>query len=136
MANNAVISTAARNAAADAVVDLLDSGYIRIYSGSQPAGPDTAISDQTLLAELRFAATAFGDASNGVATAGTITGDAAANATGTAAWFRALKSDGSTAVFDGTVGTSGADLNLNTTSIVENVAVDITELTFTIPAGA
>lgn len=135
MANNAVISTAARNAAADAVVDLLDEGYIRIYSGSQPAGPDTAISDQTLLAELRFAATAFGAADAGVATAGTITGDASANATGTAAWFRCLASDGSSAVFDGTVGTADCDLNLNTTSIVEGVAVDITSLTYTQPAA-
>jgi hypothetical protein len=48
------ISTAARNAMADALVDLLDAGAgagkIRIYDGTQPAGPGTAITTQVLLA--------------------------------------------------------------------------------------
>jgi len=130
MALNPHLSHATANAAANAVVDLLDSGYIRIYTASQPANADTAISDQTLLAELRFGATAFGAASDGVATAEAITQDASANATGTASWFRALKSDGTTVVFDGSVGTATADLILTSTSIVETQPVSITALTY------
>jgi hypothetical protein len=34
-------------------------------------------------------------------------------------------------IFDGTVGTSSADLNLNTTSIVIGAAVSVTALTYT-----
>jgi hypothetical protein len=127
------LSTVARNAACDAVVDLLDTGYIRIYDGSQPANPQAAISGPNLLAELRFGATAFGAASAGVATANAITGDASANATGTATWARILQSDGSTVSHDATVGTSGTDIVLNGTSIVSGGTVDITAMTFTIP---
>jgi hypothetical protein len=133
MALDPSLSTVGQNAAADAVCALADDGYIRIYDGSKPADADTAVGAQTLLAELRFGATAFGAASNGVATANAITDDASANATGTATWFRALESDGSTVLFDGTVGTSGCDLNLNSVSIVSGATVEITALTYEQP---
>lgn len=130
MAVNPKRSNAAVTAAADAVCDLLDNGYLRIYNGSQPANADTAVTTQTLLAELRWNATAFGAASNGVATANSLTADTSADATGTASWFRALKSDGTTAVFDGSVGTASADLILNSTSIVAGANVAITAFTY------
>ena len=50
--------------------------------------------------------------------------------TGTAAWFRILTS-GSVACIDGTVDTSGADLNLNSVSITAAAIVQITAATFT-----
>ena len=137
MALNPQLTNAAASAAADAVVDRVDvggQGYLRIYDGSQPATGDTAVGAQVLLAELRFAATAFGAASNGVATAAAITADASANATGTAAWFRILDGGGidvTDNVLDGTVGTSGADLNLNTTSIVAGAEVSVSAFTYT-----
>lgn len=131
MALTPKLSNAGASAAADAVVDLLDTGYLRIYDGSQPTNADTAVGAQVLLAELRFGATAFGSAANGVATANAITQDSAADATGTAAWFRALKSDGTTVIFDGSVGTSGANLNLNTVSIVSGAIVQVSSFTYT-----
>jgi hypothetical protein len=131
MANNPKRSNTAVSAAADAVCPLLNNGYLRIYDSTQPATADTAVSGQTLLAELRFNATAFGAASNGVATANAITADSSANATGTATWFRALKSDGTTAVFDGSVGTSSADLVLNSVSISSGASVSVTAFTYT-----
>jgi len=131
MAVNPKRSNAAVNAAADAVCDLLDNGYLRIYDGSQPANADTAVTTQTLLAELRWnAANAFGTASGGVATANAITADSSADATGTASWFRALKADGTTAVFDGSVGTSSADLILNSTAIAAGANVAVTAFTY------
>jgi hypothetical protein len=120
----------------DAKAVLLNTGYLRIYDGSQPAGPDTAIGAQVLLAELRFNATAFAASVNGVATANAITSDAAANATGTAAWYRALKSDGTTAVHDGTVGTATSNLILATTSIVLNAVVDCSSFVLTDAAAS
>jgi sulfur carrier protein ThiS len=131
MALNPQLANATASAAADAVAALLNSGYLRIYDGSQPATADTAISTQVLLAELRFNATAFAAAVNGQATANAITSDTAANATGTATWFRALASNGTTVVLDGTVGTATSDLVLNTTSIVINAAVAVTAFTYT-----
>lgn len=135
MANDIDISAAAANAAMDALGALLDDGYCRIYNGTKPAGPGTAITTQTLLAELRYGATAFAAASGGVLTAEAMTQDASANASGTATWYRGLASDGTTAHIDGTVGTSGADLNLSTTTIVAGVPVAITSYTLTLPLG-
>jgi hypothetical protein len=117
MALDTQLSNAAVNAEGDALGPLLNNGYLRLYSGTKPATADTALSGNTLLAELRFGATAFGATSAGVMTANAITADSSADASGTATWFRALKSDGTTAILDGTVGTSGANLNIATTTI-------------------
>lgn len=135
MANNLKISTTAVNAQADALSDLLDNGYLRIYDGTQPANANTAITSQVLLAELRFNATAAPAASGGVLTMNSITQDSSANNTGTATWFRALKSDGSTVVFDGSVGTASCDLNLGSTSIASGASVAVTSMTYTVSAG-
>jgi hypothetical protein len=129
------LSNVAANAEADAVCVLANSGKLRIYDGTQPATADTALSGQVLLAELTFNATAFGAASAGVATANAITQDASADATGTAAWFRAVKSDGTTVLFDGSVGTSGSNLNLNSVAISSGAAVQVTSFTFTASKG-
>lgn len=131
MALNPKLSNAAANAAADAVCVLLNNGYLRIYTTAQATDADTALGAQTLLAELRFGATAFGSAVAGVATANAITQDSSADATGTAAWYRALKSDGTTVVMDGSVGTSGANLNLNSVAIQSGAAVSISSMTYT-----
>jgi hypothetical protein len=72
-------------------------------------------------------------ASGAVLTLNAITQDASADATGTATWFRLVKSDGTTHVLDGDVGTSGSDLNLNSTSITSGATVSVTS--FTITAG-
>lgn len=131
MALTPKLANAQASRAADAVTVRLNTGYLRIYDGAQPTDADTAVGAQVLLAELRWNATAFGAASNGVATANAITQDSSANATGTAAWFRALESDGTTAVFDGSVGTSGANLNLNSVAISAGAAVSVSAYTYT-----
>jgi hypothetical protein len=131
MALNPKRSAAAANAAANAVAALLNNGYLRLYDGAQPATPETAIVAQVKLAELRFGATAFGNAAAGVATANAITKDSDADATGTAAWFRALASDGTTAVLDGTVGVSGCNLNMATVAIQLHAEVTVSSFTIT-----
>ena len=134
MANNFDISNAAASAAANAVTALVNGGSLRIYAGTKPAGPDTALSGATLLATLPLSATAFGTASNGVATANSITAATASNG-GTASFFRAFASNGTTAVFDGEIGTSGSDLNLNSTNISSGAEVSVTSFTYTQPKG-
>jgi hypothetical protein len=112
----------------DAITTAIGSnGLLRIYDGSRPASGGTAT---TLLAELALSATAAGAASSGVLTLNAITQDSSANATGTATWFRIVTSGG-TFVIDGSVGTSGSDLNLTTTSIVSGQPVSITSFTIT-----
>jgi hypothetical protein len=139
MAKNSTWSNAARSAGANAKAALLNNGYIRIYDSTgtgQPAGPDTAITTQVKLAELRFGATAFAAAVNGVATANAITSDPDAAATGTPTWFRYFQSDGTTAVHDGTVGTSNANLILAVASIVQHAVVDCSSATITDAASS
>lgn len=125
MATNPKRSNTAVNAAAVAVTTLANSGYLRIYDGTQPATADIAITaSEHILAELRWNATAFGAPVAGVATANAITSDPSADRTGTATWFRSYQSDGTTVLWDGSVGTSAADLILVTTSIVALAIVD------------
>lgn len=129
------MSNASVNEEADRLAVLANSGYIRIYDNgaARPAGPDTAVpGGSVLLAELRFGATAFGAAASGVITANAITPDSSANAGGTASWYRALKSDGSTALWDGEVGTATADIILNSITIGLGATVSITALTHTV----
>lgn len=118
MALNPQFATATVNGEADYIGTLLDNGYLRVYDGQQPESADDAITDQVLLAELRFAADAFPAAVDGVITSNALTSDASANATGTAAWCRLFKSDGTTVVMDGTVGTADANVIINTVDIV------------------
>lgn len=133
MALNTRTSIIARNAKLDAQSALLNSGYIRIYSGTQPDTPEDGIGAGVLLAELRFGNPAFGAAANAIATANAITEEDAALATGTAAWCRMLKSDGTTAIKDGSVGTSAANVVLGSVAIQINQVVQITSLTITEP---
>jgi uncharacterized glyoxalase superfamily protein PhnB len=139
MTNTPFFSDTAAKAAVDAVTALLNSGTIKVYTGSQPTDANTAIGAQTLLGTLTFGATAFGaSVASGSAgskvvtgTANAITQDSDADATGTAAWFRALKSDGTTVVLDGSAGVSGCDLNLVTTSIVQHDVIQVSSMTIT-----
>lgn len=123
MGLNPQFSTVAVNAQADAIGNALNNGYIRVYDGHQPENADVAITDQVLLAELRFGADAFPAAVEGVIDSSAITADASANASGTATWARILASNGTTVWFDGTVGTADANLILNTVDIVAGATV-------------
>jgi hypothetical protein len=131
----ATISNAARSDAANAVTALVNGGFLRIYDGTPPADVNASLSGNTLLAELTFGSPAFGAASNGVATANAIGQDSSADASGSAAFYRATTSGG-TPVWQGTVGTSGAELNLNSVDIVAGGIVSVSALTYTQAAGS
>lgn len=123
------MATTLRNARLDAITTFVGgSAKLNIYNGSQPATGGTAT---TLLAQLTCNATFAPAASAGVLTLNAIAVQSAAAATGTATWARLYKSDGTTFCLDCTVGTSGADINLNTTSIVINAQVSVTSATIT-----
>ena len=78
----------------------------------------------------RRAATAFAPAVDGVAQAASVvTGSGVAN--GTATWARAFKSDGTTAVYDGSVGLSSANIVLNSVTIVTSAIVSLTSVSYT-----
>ena len=135
MALNPKYANATVNAEADALARQLDNGYLRIYDGAQPATADTAIGAQVLLAELRFNATSAPAAAAGLLTFNAFTSDSSANATGTAAWARALQSNGTSVVMDGTVGTATSDFIINSVAISSGAQVDCTALTLQVSKG-
>jgi len=130
-------NVAAIAAVAGLVTAMGASPLLRIYNGTVPTDADTALSGNTLLAELAMSATPFPAAIDGnpnaIATANAISSDTSADATGTATFFRIYKADGTTCVLQGAVGTSGQQLNLNSTSIVANETVSVSSLTLTMP---
>lgn len=131
MATDTKMSNAAVNAEADALAALANGGFILFYSGTKPATADTAVTDQVLLAELGLGDPAFGAAVDGVITANPITPDSSANASGTATWFRVVTSGGGS-LWDGTVGTSGANINLNSVEISAGALVGLSAFSHTV----
>lgn len=136
----AKLTNAQASRAADAVTARCNNGFLRVYSGTVPATADAALAGNTLLAELTFGATAFGAASNGVATANAIGQDASNNASGLATFFRTFESDGTTVVFQGTVAGTGADLNVTLNgspdaNVVAGGTFSVSSLTYTQPTA-
>jgi hypothetical protein len=127
-------STATRNAMLDLITAAAGNGaLLRIYDSTGTGRPATAgaITTQVLLAELTCGTPFAGSAASGLLTLSSITQDSSANNSGTATWFRIVKSDGTTFVLDGSVAASGSDLNLTTTTIVAGQPVAITSFTIT-----
>lgn len=133
------LATATRNAAADAVVDLLDggsgAGTIKIYTGSQPASANDAATG-TLLVTITLSDPAFGAASSGAATLSGTPLSGTGVASGTAGWARLADSAAAT-VIDGSVTATGGggQIELATTTVSSGATVQITSGTVTMPAG-
>lgn len=128
-----LFKTTLRNARADAITTALGaSASLKVYSGTKPATPATALSGNTLLAELPLSNPAAPAASGGILTFSPFTQDSAANNTGTATWFSLVDGSGNRIV-DGTITATdgGGDLTLNTTSIVAGGPVMITAFVLT-----
>lgn len=102
------------------------AGFLRVYDGARPATGGTATN---LLAQLTFSYPCAPSASGGQLTFSAIASGTAGNS-GTATWCRIVDSTGAF-VTDGSVGTSGADYNLNTTTIASGVQVSCTSAVLT-----
>lgn len=128
------LATGLRNAMGDAITTYAGaSAILRVYSGTRPA---TGGTPTTMLAQLTCNATFAPGASGGVVTLNAISPATSAAATGTAAWWRLVRSDGSTHIMDGAVSTIAAgtgDMRLDDTAIVLGGTVAISSATFTLP---
>jgi len=110
------ISTLAANAESNAIGALLSNGYLRIYPAPKSLSADDAVLVPHL-AELRFAEIAFNDAVDGVIASLPLLPDTNTAGGGEAAWFRAF-TESEESVFDGTVGLSGHDINLQKSTAI------------------
>lgn len=93
-------------------------GKIKVYTGTIPTTPETAIGAQVLLGTLTFS-DPCGTVATGALTMGAITQDAAADATGAASWARITDSDDVVVMdIDITTTGGGGTMQMNTTNIV------------------
>lgn len=120
-------STAARNAATDAVTALIGaSGKLKFRLSGTVGAPGTAV------ATLSLSATAFGASSGGTATANAITSDT--NATGNASPVATatLETSGGTVVIHCAVAASASDINMtNGLTVAAGDTVSCSSLTYT-----
>lgn len=120
-------STAARNAATDAVTALIGaSGRLRFRLAGTVGAPGT------IVASLNLSATAFGASSSGTATANAISSDT--NATGNASPVATatLETNAGTVVIHCAVAASGSDINMTGgLTIANGDTVSCSSLTYT-----
>lgn len=94
-----------------------DAGTMKIYSGAQPATPDSSITTQRCLATLILSYPCSPPAAGSTLKFDRIYEDDGAEANGVATWARFADSSGG-AVFDCDVGESGATVTINSKDIV------------------
>lgn len=122
-------STTARDAATNAVVDLLDAAGSKLVFRISPS---TVGSPGTAVATLTMATPAFGASSSGTATAGAIASDT--NATGNASpvAFATLETSGGTVHIHCAVAASASDINMtNGLTVAAGDTVSCSSLTYT-----
>ena len=124
-------NTAMRDVMVTALTGAINNYTLSIYTGSQPANANDAATG-TKLVDITingFNAPVSGSATLNTSTPNTGT----AVATGTAGWGRIVGGAGER--IDGTVGTSGTDFTINSTSITNGATVTLTAMTVTQPAS-
>lgn len=120
-------STAARNAATDAVTALIGaSGNLKFRTAGNIGAPGTAV------ATLPLSATAFGASSSGTATANAITSDTNATGNASAVATGTLETSGGTVHIHFAVAASGSDMDLsNGLTVASGDTVSCSSLTYT-----
>lgn len=120
-------STAARNAATDAVTALIGASGRLVFRLSGTVGsPGAAV------ATLLLSATAFGASSNGTATANAITSDTNAAGNASPVATATLQTSGGTVVIHCQVAASGSDINMtNGLTVSAGDTVSCSSLTYT-----
>ena len=122
------LATGTRNAKAKAYGDLLDGGYIEFRSSTQPATPETTATGVLLLKfnlnNPAFAAPSAGKVELNLPSVQLIT------TTGTVGWAR-LFTSGDVVVSDASVGTTAADIIVDTVSFVEDDGFSLSDMDYT-----
>lgn len=124
-------NAAVRDATSAAFLALFAGGTLTIRTGAAPGAANAA--SGTVLATLTLGSPAFTDTGDGTIDLPSTITDSSADATGTAAHFRVVSSD-TNKVFEGTVGTSGADLIVDSTSFTAGQSFSISSLEITFGA--
>ena len=121
-------STAARNAATDAVTALISTSGNLVFRIS----PSSVGSPGTAVATLPLSATAFAASSSGMATANAITSDTNAAGNASAVAFATLQTSAAVIVIHCAVAASGSDINMTGgLTVAAGDTVSCSSLTYT-----
>lgn len=124
-------SVAVRNARLDAIETTAGaSAVMKIFSGSVPANCAAADSG-TVLATLNLPSDWMAAASGGSKAKSGTWQDLSADNTGTAGYFRVYDSGAITCHIQGTVGTSGTDMTVSSTSFTAGQSFTVNTFTIT-----
>lgn len=127
------LSTTVRNALLDAIEAAIGtSPILRIRTGSAPANP-AAADTGTVLATLTLPSDWMAAASSGSKAKSGTWQDASADNSGTAGHFRIYDSGDTACHIQGTVGTSGTDMTVDSTSFTAGQSFTINSFTLTAP---
>ena len=125
------LSTTVRNARLDAIETAIGaSAVLKMRTGAAPANCGTADSG-TVVSTINLPSDWLAAANSGSKAMSGSWADASADATGVMAHFRVYASDGTTCHMQGTVGTSGADMIVDNTSVNAGQSFTITGFTLT-----
>jgi len=129
------------------VKEILNGGFIGIYTGGQPASADLAETGSLLVTISTTSGTAatdgitFGTAASGELPKSASVWSGLVSVAGIAGWFRVYDvnhttgSNGTAVRFDGNCGVSGSDMVLSNTSQTVGATLTIDAATFTEPAS-
>ena len=138
------LASSMKQALLQIINDAIDAGgagsVLKFYTGSMPAGPDTAITTQTLLGTVTLpypCASAPGSLTSTALTIGTITQDSEADASGVATWariFARTSGDVLTAKVDVDVSNLGGTgvLQMNTVNFAAGGPILVKSLVFVV----
>ena len=130
------INAAVQKAGIEAVGAEFNSGLLRIYDGTPPVNAKASLGANDVLASVALHTTAFGTATDGTITANeTPLSDSDIAKTSTATFFRILDAASPTDIIQGTVGTEGTDMIVDSVSFVQGGVFTLTSLTLTLPDG-
>lgn len=122
------------NAKAIAALDAALSGAVELilYSGTAPADADTALSGNSEVATCVISNVAGAVDNTGSAQA-TLTVSSDTNTTGGTATFFRIENSSNVVLLQGTVGTSGENLNLNDVAIPAGATLSVSSFTISMP---
>lgn len=100
-----------------------------IYSGTMPTNAATALSGNTAISTLTALVYGTPNVSTAVMSLAATSDTSAVG--GTASFYRITKSDGTSCIEQGTVGTSGTDLTINSVTIASGATVSLTSGSYT-----
>ena len=133
MASNLYLSDRGASTTINSLATQMNSGFIIMWAGSQPADANTNTSGGNyILGSVPFSTVAFLSASSNTITAQALTNTTAVSS-GICQWYSAVTSSNTLRIIDGSFSTASADMNANTNNFAQGASIAVTSYSLTLP---